>query len=272
MNLPYGGSPDEWIARDGLPAAILGDAIKGKVGGLPSAEDDDGFVVYEQMIVFNKGGFAQVHCFPRSYIGTCMAFGGGLVPLHHQPSQRWAYRPCIYRWHAERTWQRQGSQQELDWRYAQHKAFEALQGGVQALWRYLEADPLGQANRRADELLESMLGSTQITELFMRGGTFRVIGGATGHHYRIELGNGFARVDPATNEPITSYCLHPEDWMPHADVALAHKLNLECPELEEETIKRANARDLPRYEDEDSPTELRRLRYAADMERELIAA
>lgn len=269
MNLEYGGTPDQWIARDGLPASILG-GPKDRIGGLPSAEDDDGFVVFEFLLPAYRGGFGSVWLFPRSYGGTVRAFGGGLVPLHHQPTQRWAYRPAIYRWNRNRSWERQGSQQELDWRYSLHKMYEAIEEGPAALDAFMDEDPLGQANQRAEELLDSMLGPTQKAEMVLRGDSFRVIGGATGHHYMIDMGNGFARVDPLTNEPMVNYCSHPEDWMPHADVALAHKLNLETPELEEAILAGANAYERqPRLA---APEKVRDFRYATDMEREFLIA
>jgi len=87
MKLKFGGSPKDWVVRDGLPARVLGDPVKTNTGGLPSAEDDDGFVVYETMVAF-KGGLGQLMLFPQHYGLTAECFGGGLVPLHHQPCQR----------------------------------------------------------------------------------------------------------------------------------------------------------------------------------------
>lgn len=266
--IEFGGRPADWIVRGGRPAEVLGDVTRRGSGGLPSAEDDNGFVVFEMMRAGRKSSFGNLFLFPWRYSETCEAFGGGLVPLHHQPSQRWAYRPGMYRLTMHKNLERQGSQRELDWRYTLHTMYRVIDEGEEAIAKFFEDDPLLTANRKARELLQSMLGPTQLVELELRD-SFRVIGGASGFHYEIQLGNGFARVDPLTNEPIISYCLHPEDWMPDADVALSHKLNLECVDLEVETIEAANAN--PREPRRAAASKVKDFRYAADMERELIA-
>jgi hypothetical protein len=278
-DLPYGGKPSMWIAKDGFPAWIAGDPTKERqLGGWPTSESDDGFQVYENLIVMMRpGSDQQVRAFPRFYSDMAILSAGGVVPQHHEPTQEWKYRPCIYRWATRSaTWQRQGSQTELTWRHGMHQTLSLTgvveeEGQEAALAQFmLDRVEHEMANRKADELLESMLAPTQLLELRV-GERFRVIGGATGSYYRISLGDGFAKVEPASDDTQVNYCLHPEEWMPDSDVALACKLNLEAPDLEEQFVAAANARDItPRIPA--TPEIRRRWTYALDQEREFIGA
>lgn len=281
MILDHGGSPEDWIVKDGLPARVLGDPLKEpKTAGLPSSEDEEtGFVVYELLLAMWKGGLTnEVRLFPHFYGPMCLLAPGGLVPQHHQPTQQWIYRPAIYRWTMNRLWERQGSQRELEWRVQLHNTFAVTAmaeapGGTEADVIISFMDRI-VAHRRAEEkameLLCEHLLPTQLAELTFRS-SFRVIGGLTGKHYQVEPGNGFAEVHRLSNDPLVNYCLHPEDWMPDGDVALSVKLHLESPELEEETIARANATNR-RMTTRTTPRRWRELRYAADQEREFLAA
>lgn len=278
-DIPYGGVPWQWIAKDGFPAWIAGDPTKERAtGGWPSSESDDGFQVYENLIVMMKPGSDQeVRAFPRFYHEMAQLAPGGLAPQHHEPTQEWKYRPCIYRWAPfHETWERQGSQRELTWRYGLHQtlALQAVaeeEGKDAALAQFIiDRAEHRAAARKSEALLESMLAPTQLLECRL-GDRFRVIGGATGRYYRVVLGNGFAEVEPASDDERVNYCLHPEDWMPDADVALATKLNLEAPDLEEDFVAAANDRVMtPKIPA--SPETRRRWTYAVDMEREFIGA
>lgn len=288
-DFPYGGRPSSWIAKDGLPARIVGRSHlhdkRPHHDGIPSAETDSGFQVYENVYVMMGSGIgwtSEVRIFPWSYDTTCTLTEGGLVPLHHGVEALWQYRPLIYRMHlwddvfpVYLSWERQGSQRELQWRHALHEVIRSATRFPDDPSMHFADKELSfliekMAMRRAEQLLESMLAAPQLYE-WRLGGRIRCIGGATGKTYSIEEGNGFAEVDQFTNNKIVSYCLHPEDWMPDADVALATKLHLEDPEAELEFVAGANgtvrgkSKDRRRTVDE-------RYSYANDMERELIAA
>lgn len=290
-DFPYSGVPSMWVAKDGLPAAIVGNPAEsgwqiGSPRGLPSAETDDGFVVFEALFVLFGSLSATPRMFPLRYDTFATLAAGGPTPMHHEPGALWEYRPCVYSLHLEvdepwrrplawAEWARQGSQHELQWRKGLAETI--------AICHDHDSDPIVQANEmvirswrearaveKANDLLRSMLAPTQLTECVL-GDCFRVIGGATGRVYKIELGNGFAQVDPLTNEKIISYCYHPEDWMPDADIALSIKLHLECGDLEEDFISGANARRKRPRRPADEETRLRFDR-AWSMERELIPA
>lgn len=55
--------------------------------------------------------------------------------------------------------------------------------------------------------------------------------------YVVRVGDGAAIVSPYNGETWVSMCIHPERWMPHADIALATKLLIESgPDGEEELL------------------------------------
>jgi hypothetical protein len=284
-HLPFGGAPETWIARDGLPAAITGDPLREHTtGGWPSAETDDGFVVFENLVVLHPPMARQVMTYPISYAATARRCPRGLASL--SPAGAEIYRPCVWRLFLDKgdpryqkpivLMERQGSQRELEWRSGLYEttrltdrlnAGEITQGDYAIAFMEFNLDRL-EANKIADRLLESMLGPTQLYEWRIRH-KFRCIGGATGKTYRVDNGNGFAEVEPMSDEPWWNYCLHPEAWMPDADVALAAKLHLEDPDLEEEFVAAANGRQ--------KNTEIVRPEwvwdrwgYAFDQERELL--
>lgn len=130
---------------------------------------------------------------------------------------------------------------------------------VHALWRDADADlPYLAARERARAILVEHLTPQQRLDLaatdsfFVRGNVNRL--------YRIELGNGFQTVDPETHEPLVSFCLHPEEWMPHADVALAIKLAIDSgQDGEAEMLSAANPRVVGRRRRSDDAA-LRRAR------------
>jgi hypothetical protein len=273
----YGENPAGWIVRGGRPARCLG-PVTGRAGGMPSYEHDDGYVVFDLLVCSFNGQTATATS--RWYGTACLLAPDGMVPVHHQPSQWWTWRPCFYNISLHSYWQQVGSQIELGWRKGlgevtrlQLQAEDALQSGgyderVEALvdiahWQL--DPPMDAATRRAEELLKEMLTSLQRTELASVG-QFRVRGGLTRQVYVIEIGNGFKSVSPVTGETQVSYCYHPEAWLPHEDVALATKFALEDPELEEQTLECAKShlvlrRRRPTPED----------RRALDYEKVLIA-
>jgi len=103
--------------------------------------------------------------------------------------------------------------------------------------------PYVEANDRASLILREHLAPQQRIEL--AGGGFYVRG-TINRLYRVELGNGFQIVDPVTHVPTVSLCLHPDDWMPYADVALATKLAIDAgAETEAELLEAARPRVLP---------------------------
>jgi hypothetical protein len=291
-DLPYAGEPElippkDWISRDGLPAAVLGKIRPdSRTAGLPSSETEDGFQVYEMLYVLGGKIGQEVRMFPAFYGTMALLAPGGLVPQHHEPTQQWIYRPCIYRWDTELLddergesfggWEMQGSQRELTWRDALHHT-RKLDGLVEEVGKdralaqfIMQQVERRRAEERAETLLESMLAPTQLLEYRLQE-SFRCFGGLTGNSYVVQAGNGFWQTDLLTNAVLFSYCLHPEDWMPDGDVALATKLQLEDPDLEEDFVAAANVTDRkPRIRLK--PSVRRKLAYAADQERELVAA
>lgn len=244
----YGDDPAAWIPRHGLPAACLGN-VKERSGGMPSYEHDDGYVVFDFLVCTTDA--KQWTLYSRWYDTACLLAPDGLVPLHHQPSQWWAWRPCFYTLSMHSCWQQLGSQIELGWRkglgevirlriecQSARESRDRLEI-LEALKRHTEwllEPPMDAANDRAEELLKEMLTPLQRLEL-AGAGEFRIRGGLTGQLYVIEIGNGFKSVNSVTNETQVGYCYHPEEWMPHEDVALATKFALEDPELEEQTLE-----------------------------------
>ena len=229
FTLDFGGRPEDWIVNGGKPAAIW-------PKGLPSYEHEDNsdLRVYDLLVV-QASGTGQVRMFSRWYGTACVIAPDGPVPLHHSVDAMWKWRPLIYRWHAGRVWECQGSQGELEWRFALAETMQVL---------YADGEYTFQdANCKADALLMDSLNPQQRIEL-LDNDTFRVRG-FSGNLYRIRLGNGFELVSPWTGDPWALFCLHPEEWIPDADVALATKLLLEDEELEQEAIGNASYTKLP---------------------------
>lgn len=259
--IEYPGTPDRWMTRGGAPAACLGDPTKH--GGLPSFEHEDGkLVVYDFLVVFpeSDGGYMLL---PRWYNSAAVIASEEMVPLHHTPGAWWKWRPCLYRRSLYGRWMMVCSQRELWWRKGLAMMTHALHSDdieVQ-LSAILDMD---MADQKARKLLAEFLTDYQKSELVLIH-KFHVRGAATGNLYAIGLGDGFELVDEVTHEMVASYCLHPEAWMPDADVALATKFALEDEALEVETLENANMTYLGPSQ---RPTAA--LRRARDMERELI--
>ena len=166
-----------------------------------------------------------------------------------EPPTMW--RPLVRYLSMDRGWVRMGSQQELAWRFGLHevsvqraRAFmagveDSVKGTCEALVREWS---MTVASDRAKELLREHLTAQQRIELESLG-HFRVRGGS-GAMYSVEPSNGFFLLDAVTSEPVASFCLHPEEWIPHEDVALATKFALEDSELEGECLAGARRTDI----------------------------
>lgn len=126
--------------------------------------------------------------------------------------------------------------------------------------------PFVEANERAARILREHLNPQQRLELASRH--YFYVRGTINRLYRIEPGNGASIVDPETHTVLVSLCLHPDEWIPHDDVALATKLLIESgPAGEEEMLAGARARPIharPRPRSEE--------KRAWRMERELLPA
>jgi hypothetical protein len=141
-----------------------------------------------------------------------------------------------------------------------HREYEAE---VARLYRMPDRLPFMGANERADAILREHLCPQQLLDLDATAAFY--VRGTLNRLYRVELGNGAQIVDPETRTTIASLCLHPERWMPHADVALATKLAIESgPEREEEILAGARVRWLS-----SGRASRPRDRYAWDRERYL---
>lgn len=203
---------------------------------MPSFEYEDGnrdddagskFLVYTNLICFkNRRGGMML--FPRLYRKVVRYAPEGLAPLY--PGGERAWRPWLY--HRTTTgWDGHGSQNELSWRYAFTEIEKAIAGE-----KHEGLYAMGEAEDKAEEILMENLSPFQQYD-WKKLGNFRVRGGLTGKLYAVREGNGFALIDPVTCAEQTSYCLHPEYWMPNADIALAHKLHLENPETELDALE-----------------------------------
>jgi hypothetical protein len=240
--IEYGGGPADWVTRHGAPARCLGN-LRGH-GGMPSFEDDEGNFVVFDFVVAAVAVDGTMMAISKVYGGISIIYPEGLAPAVR--AGKAMYRPLIYRRHALYWWQRLGSQMELAWRYGLGAMLTAMQGIEDGE----DFDPakdftMAKADERADHILSEFLTPLQKIEL-RANAKFRVIGGKTGNLYMIEEANGFAQVDEVTGDTLTSYCLHPDYWMPNADVALATKFHLEDEDMELETIKNARATPYPR--------------------------
>lgn len=296
-DLPYMGRVgrfDLFIAKDGLPAPITGSPTceKRTTWGYPSHTTDDGFLVYETLVVMFPGCDRDPKMVPRGYNTDCLLSNYGTVPLHHGVEADWVYRPNLYdlimepglpEWNEPVVgWQQMGSQRELQYRQGLHETVLMKDAIIDArIDGDQQAEDIARANwivgrwkeqkaiTKADELLESMLRPTQLFELRTRY-SFRCIGAATGKFYSVTPGNGFAEVAADTDQTTVSYCYHPDSYLPDGDVALAIKLHLEDGDLEEEFVAGANANSrTPKLAHRDSKARFDR---AVAMERELLAA
>lgn len=216
-----------WICHHGAPSAAGRD--------MPSYELEDGTLqVYDFMVValYNP---TVVMMFSRFWGVAAAISHDDMVPLHHSERAWWRWRPVVYSMMGNLDlelayWQALGSQQELGWR---NGMFEAM--GVR---HFGDEFSFPDADERATALLIENLSPQQRLEI-AQFGWFRCRGGTTGNLYKIEPGNGFAILDPRTCKEVVSYCLHPESWIPHDDVALSTKFALEDEELEVECLENA---------------------------------
>lgn len=283
----YGDDPADWIVRGGHPARCLGDP-RGPVGGLPSYEHEDGEIVVFEFAVVQRLGSNGCHMlFPRNYGIDSILSQDSMVPLHHTPPDvqisnemvlmpddalatlwlvhgenegaKWEWRPCLYRTGFFGYWQGLGSQTELGWRFGlmevQHNTHTGSNITMQA------------ADEKAEALLDEHLSPYQRLEWRTSNrGQFRVRGAATGNLYEVNVGDGFYLLDKTTGERLRSYCFHPEEWLPAADVALSTKFALEDEELEIEALENARS-----YERDEARRATPADYYARDLEKELIA-
>jgi hypothetical protein len=105
------------------------------------------------------------------------------------------------------------------------------------------------AGARARAILLEHLSPQQRLDLARRRGFF--VRGEINRLYFVEPSNGLQIVDPVTHEATVSLCLHPDEWMPHDDVALATKLALDAgADTEAEMLEAARPRMLRRTEAE----------------------
>jgi hypothetical protein len=238
-----GDRPSDWIPEGGRPVRGLPHE------GMPAYETRGKGVVFESLLVLHttdEHGRVCRQYLPLRYAELAGWFPTGFVTLHEQPGARRAYRPVAYfeRLSDEETPKpgtrdvvRQGSQMELGYRY------RFVYDHVDGRWE--------RAERKALELLRSELNPQQRLELAARR-AFGVWGdpelldvGRHGIRYWIQLGNGFTWICPWTGIVQVSFCFHPDEWIPDADVALATKLLIESgPEGEIEILKAA--RQYPR--------------------------
>lgn len=260
------GEPSDWIVKGGLPAAWCGER------GMPSFERDDGLLVFD-LLLFSQGEDLRPMLYSRWYHSACAIAPDGLVPLYHDPRARREWRPQVYKLGI--GWERFGSQGELLWRRLCSDAQQAIatlhEPDLSEELRYrLATERLLStevAEDRAEKLLRENLTAFQEFEYVVTD-RFRVRGGRTGNLYLIRPRDGFALIDDVTNAVIASYCLHPESWLPDADVALATKLALEDEELEVDCLENARVGSTSLASCPPDWAE----RAAAERERELITS
>lgn len=243
---------------------------------------------------------------PVGYRMCALRGQSDLVALHDDPDAVWSWRPCLYHLKVTIT-ERAGSQQEVAYRYGIHQAALAASeeedehtqwiieqaqavyrryGGTvpynhlpknarkrmrraYVAWAEARTPPplaLEAANERADRLLREHLNPQQLLDLEATGSFY--VRGTINRLYRIRLGNGCEAVKPDTREPVVSFCIHPDEWIPDADVALSLKLMIESgKDGEAELLAGAKATPIPARR---SPA--RAEREAARMERDLLPA
>lgn len=235
----FGWDPRTWIVDKGRPAKCL------THHGMPTAEHD----IHEGLCVMGLSlasiTINHVMIFPAWYGTAAMLSDESTVALHHGVDADWNWRMNVYRLNAflfSPDWERLGSQTEISWRNGLKEMQHWLHGGDDGPY----TGPIPTCHmfeEVADATLCHNLTPFQQLE-FKKKGSFRVIGGNTGDHYRIRVGDGFSLIDPESTETLVSFCLHTERWIPSADQALALKLALEDKEMEGECL--AGARAYPR--------------------------
>jgi hypothetical protein len=85
------------------------------------------------------------------------------------------------------------------------------------------------ANRRASELLRTVLTHEQYRHLMQQGYIDLPSPRYQERTYRVPLGSGFVRVMEKGRQT-TSLCLKPLEWVPDADIVVMHKLMIEADE------------------------------------------
>lgn len=248
-------------SRGGKPAEVV------PHGGMPAYESESGtLLVMECLVAFfgSHGDSGAPLLLPRSYGMVSGRAPTGLAALHDEPDAVWSWRPLLYCLKISTT-ERLGSQNELGYRRGLNDAFysnmaldqEMLELGAACLQEkvpheeYLrqahelieerELLPFTRANLRARELLLEYLAPQQRLE-YVRDDGFHVRG-TINPLYWVAVGNGASIVDPRTHEQAVSLCLHTDDWIPDADVALATKLLIESgPAGEKEMLEGARPR------------------------------
>jgi hypothetical protein len=237
--IPLTGEPADWVVHDGRPADWCGPQ------GMPSFERDDGLLVLD-LLLYSEGDDERPMLVSRWYDSACVIAPGGLVPLYHDPRACWEWRPQLYEGDHYGGWQRLGSQGELLWRRLRSDVKHAVATlRDHGLSEHLREKLIGErllstqtASERAEKLLRENLTDCQQFEYVVTG-RFHARGGRTRNLYAVRPGNGFELIDPVTHGEIAGYCLHPESWLPDADVALATKLALEDDELELDCLENA---------------------------------
>lgn len=250
------------VSRGGRPAAAL------PHGGMPAYESETGaLLVMENLVVAGPSLTHTPMALPASYMMACIRTqGDGMTALHDDPDAIWSWRPLLYSLGWVET-QRLGSQHELEYRRGLWEvglAQSDLQDAVDRLgkrciergypperymriahwmvdrWTYPE-QPRVAANARAKRLLREHLAPQQLLDLDALAGFF--VRGTINRLYYVDVGNGFDIVDPVTHQHKVSLCLHPDDWMPYEDVALAIKLGIDGgKESEAELLEAARPR------------------------------
>lgn len=236
------------VSQHGAPARAC------PCDGMPAYESESGtLLVMENLVCCAGAGPADrilPLLLPFSYKMVCIRAPSGLSALHDDVDAVWAWRPVIYDMKFTHT-QRKGSQQELAyrigiWQAASEKAdfedrlfawlreccanqtpHDEYEAGAQAIldgWPRLL--PCEEANRRADAILREHLNPQQLLDLDASEGFY--VRGTINRMYRVELSNGCQIVHPATRQVLASMCIHTDDWIPAADVALASKLMIDA--------------------------------------------
>lgn len=156
---------------------------------------------------------------PRSWGEFASLAPTGLGRLNRGGERTW--RPLLYEFHPSGEMRRYGSQNELQWRWGIAIAGTARAAADPEMLDILFTQPIV----RADELLREHLSVQQLLDLDAWGCFY--VRGEINRLYRVRPGNGFSIVDPVTRDELVSYCFHPDEYMPDADVALATKLLIE---------------------------------------------
>lgn len=278
------------VSQGGRPAACL------PCDGIPAYESENAkLLVMENVAYFQSGANKVPMLFPLSYQMVALRAPSGLTALHDAVDAVWTWRPLLYFLRLDGT-RRTGSQQELEWRIGLYQArlagaerddaytallLEALawmrtakrtreETAAEFLPR-LEAlrdtpyPELGYAtaNRRARALLLEHLTPQQ--RIDYHAWKCFYVRGELNPLYRVEPGNGYQIVDPISRETTVSICLHPDDWIPDDDVALATKLAIDAGIDSEAGLLEAGKTTLRQKTHRTTDEE----RYAADVEAHL---